>query len=381
MLSRVPTNAIPAREGTVSANADDAATLEPVSLSGFEGTRDEWSPLAERAGNLFSTWEWASTWWSHFGRGDLQLTGCRRRDGSLAGILPLYLSSSGPLRVVRLVGHGPADQLGPICALAERERVADALRRTLSGHLPRWDIFLGERLPCPERWDDLLAAGPVRRESSPTLSTADMSWEDFLASRSANFRQQVRRRERRLIRDHSIRFRLSDDPSCLDRDLDSLFRLHTARWSAQDSGSFAEDHSAFHRSFAKLALERGWLRLWLAEADGRAVAAWYGFRFANADWYYQAGRDPAWDQTSVGAVLFALTVREAMRDGMQEYKLLLGDEPYKARFTQEDPGVETVALAGGAVGRWALTGARYLRRFPASRRLLSRASRSQGLVD
>jgi len=35
----------------------------------LDSLRDEWRVLAERSGNLFATWEWASTWWSHFGRG------------------------------------------------------------------------------------------------------------------------------------------------------------------------------------------------------------------------------------------------------------------------------------------------------------------------
>ena len=56
------------------------------------------------------------------------------------------------------------------------------------------------------------------------------------------------------------------------------------------------------------ALERGWLRLWVLEADGKAVAAWYGFRFAQIDWYYQSGRDPDWERQSVGFVLLAHTI-------------------------------------------------------------------------
>ena len=41
----------------------------------------------------------------------------------------------------------------------------------------------------------------------------------------------------------------------------------------------------------------------------------------------------------------AHTVRVAIADGVEEYRLLRGDEPYKARFATDDPGLETIAAA------------------------------------
>ena len=41
----------------------------------------------------------------------------------------------------------------------------------------------------------------------------------------------------------------------------------------------------------------------MMQADGRAAAAWYGWRLGEADWYYQAGRAPELDDAHVGFVL------------------------------------------------------------------------------
>jgi hypothetical protein len=82
--------------------------------------------------------------------------------------------------------------------------------------------------------------------------------------------------------------------------LDTLMRLHAARWGA---GAFEGTAGAFHRDFAHRALDAGWLRLWLMEVDGRPVAAWYGFRFGGVDAFYQSGRDQSWDRYSVGSQL------------------------------------------------------------------------------
>jgi CelD/BcsL family acetyltransferase involved in cellulose biosynthesis len=54
-------------------------------------------------------------------------------------------------------------------------------------------------------------------------------------------------------------------------------------------------------------------------------------------------------------VLVAHTLREAIADGMSEYRFLRGDERYKDRFATRDPGVETVTLAGSHSGRAALS--------------------------
>src|SRR5439155_17070455 len=114
---------------------------------------------------------------------------------------------------------------------------------------------------------------------------------------------------------------------------------------------------SFHREFAQVALDRGWLRLWILELDGRPAAAWYGFRFGGVETYYQSGRDPAADRLAVGFVLLVQTIRAALKDGIREYRFGRGAESYKYRFASEDPGLETVAVATRPLGRAAIRAA------------------------
>jgi CelD/BcsL family acetyltransferase involved in cellulose biosynthesis len=325
--------------GAVRLRLETTRSLEPL--------RSDWMRLAEATSNVFSTWEWASTWWRHFGSGRLPLiVACRTTDGRLTAILPLYAWASSPLRIVRLIGHGPADELGPLCAPHDRALAANGLKQALS-ELDA-DVLLGEQLAGGPEWDQWLSGHLVRREASPSLATRGRRWDDYLDSRSANFRQQIRARERRLARRHRLCFRLTREPERLQRDLDVLFDLHRARWRAAPTAFVNE---AFHREFAARALERGWLRLWILELDGAPAGAWYGFRFAGIECFYQSGRDPRWESDSVGLVLLAHTVRTAFEDGAREYRFLRGDEPYKYRFAEADTGVDTVAVGNGRLGR------------------------------
>jgi CelD/BcsL family acetyltransferase involved in cellulose biosynthesis len=330
-----------------------SAPLRLESLETLDTPDDEWVELAKQSGSVFATQEWISIWWRHFGRGrPLFVTACRAREGRLVAILPLYLWTDHPLRVVRFLGHGAGDELGPICAPSDRSAAASALRESLANAPWRWDVFLGEHLPADARWNAILGGRLLRRHGSPVLRFRASSWDAFLGSLSSNHRQQLRRRERRLSREHDVQYRLATDPGSLQDDLDTLFTLHTARWDG--TTAFAGPREAFHREFAARALDRGWLRLWFLELDGRAVAAWYGLRFGGAECYYQAGRDPAWEHDSVGSVLLAHSIRASLEDAVDEYRFLRGDDQFKYRFATEDPGLETIGVARSLVGRAAL---------------------------
>jgi CelD/BcsL family acetyltransferase involved in cellulose biosynthesis len=334
-------------------------------LSDFESAPSEWDGLAERSGNVFATWDWLSLWWRHFGVDRPVLAKTYAPSGRLVAILPLYLWRRRPLHVVRLLGHGVGDELGPICAPSDRADAAKALHRVLDELPWRWDVLLAEYLPGTG-WDGLVNGQVMRRHASPVLRLHGEDWAGFLAQRSRNFREQVTRKERRLVRHYEVRFRLADDSERLQSDLDTLFRLHRARWSGATT-AFGGPHEAFQREFAACALERGWLRLWFLELDGNSVAAWYGFRFAGREFYYQSGRDPRFDDLSVGWVLLAHSIRSAVEDGVSEYRFLRGNDAYKYRFATEDPRLETLALAGTRAGRVAIgagVATRRLARFP-----------------
>lgn len=340
----------------------------------IESSREAWSALAPATRNVFSTWEWAATWWRHFGRRGRIASPVVVADGGVPlAVLPVYRRSLGPVTVVRFIGHGPADELGPVCATGDRDAALARLEAVLGSG--RESVFLGDRLSggWPEH---AVPVRPVTRAPSPVLRFRSRSWEEYLASRSRNFRQTLRRKERRIL-ELGGAFRLSDSAH-VEADLDRLFELHRERWGGRRTGFVS--HEAFHRDFARVAMVRGWLRLWLLEVDGEAAAAWLGFRYEGVESYYQAGRAGRYEQLSPGLVLLAHSVRRAQADGMGEYRFLRGDEPFKRRFTDDASSVVTVVAARGTAARAALAAALAARRAPLAWRRL-RSSRRDGERD
>ena len=316
----------------------------------------EWRRLAERAGHVFATREWLLTWWRHYGKARRQLSeshvpaairlrSCRCTSGG-SGAFPCCGSSD----TARATNSDPS---------AHHCSETGGRRRRQGGHGRRSAAALRAARRAGRRRSAFRGADrgrPLYREASPVLRFEHDSWDEFLRDRGRNFRQQVRRFPRKLSELGTVSYRLATDPERLPRDLDILFHLHRQRWG-NDATAFLLA-APFHRDFAAQALQQGWLRLWFLEIDDKPVAALYGFRFAGAESAYQSGRDPAFGQQPVGFVLLAHAVREALTDGMYEFRLLRGGAPYKERFATSDPGLETYGLPRGAPAQLMLAAAR-----------------------
>jgi CelD/BcsL family acetyltransferase involved in cellulose biosynthesis len=343
-------------------------------LERFEHASDRWDELAAQAGSIFSTVEWARAWWNHFGAGkSLVLAHVRDGAGQPVAILPLHSERHGGVRILRFLGHGVADQLGPVCHPSQIGVATTALSE-LSG---RSGLLLAERFRADTDWS-ALGGRVLYEESSPSIGIArEGGWDAYLSARSANFRGQVRRRSRRLARDLGLRYRLVDDPAQLAPALDALFALHGARWR-QLSTALTGAREAFHREFAAVALERGWLRLWVADSGGRPVAVWYGFRFAGDEYYYQSGWDPAYAQFGIGIAILEHSIREAFADGVAEYRLLRGDEAYKRRYASTDAKVQTIAVPHDLISHGVVGVASALSHARLGRRLLNRLAGATG---
>lgn len=304
-----------------------------------------WDRLAEASQNVFLTRDFAEAWWATFrprGRpmilaDDLDRPRC---------IVPLY-RTAGPVPLIRQIGHGPADALGPLCAPEDRGLTGELIRSELRQEIRRGALVLHD-VPADDGWAQRLGGTVVRATAGPAVRIETRSWPEYLASRSKNFREQVRRKRARLGRAFEVTVRVSTKET-LEEDLSTLLRLHRLRWG--EDAAFANGKEAeLARRFARLCFAADRLRLSVMELDGRPAAAQIGLRFAGVHSFWQSGRDPEFEPHSVGSVLLMDSLRAAVEDGAMEYRLLRGDEAYKQRLADLDRGTCTVAVARGALG-------------------------------
>lgn len=317
-----------------------------VRLDSLDAARDAWVDHAEEQDNVFATWEWARAWWDVYGAGrQLFVHEVLDYQGRSIGILPLYVSKRRFGGLARFIGHGPADQLGPVCRAENRQAIAMALR-DLVGAPGSPAMLLAERMRADERWEQMLDGRHIRHESFSLIDLDGLDWNGWLATKSGNFRQQARKAERRLARDYRLEYRLVTDEDEVLEALDTLIRLHDARWNGA-SAAFSPKRRDFHETFAMAAATRGWLRILVATLDGEPAAAWLGYRYGAAESSYLMGRGPQWSKHNIGSVLRMHAIREAV-DHVSEFRLLLGKETHKQRLATEDPGLDTF-LVGSAM--------------------------------
>jgi CelD/BcsL family acetyltransferase involved in cellulose biosynthesis len=343
--------------------------MEPV--DSFDAIRDSWNDLAARCGAIFGTCEYAESWWQAHGDGGrlLILADQPSREASRV-VLPLYMTSIGSLRVLRFLGHGPADQLGPVCDPGARKEAAAAVREVVGRLCGMRGLLIADRLAGDENWQSMLGAELLRHERSPVLRSGGLGWEEWLKTKSATMRRRVRRGPAKLAREHhDLRFRLVTGGDGLDADLQTLFDLHVARWGTASQSSMYAGRS-MHEAFAHRAAGRGWLRLHILEVDGRAAAAILSYRVGGVEWMVHAGRDPWWESYGVGRILIFEVVRDALDAGVREVRLGRGEQQFKEWIASTDPGVQTLVAGRGPLPRALKASFAAARRAPASARRL-----------
>jgi CelD/BcsL family acetyltransferase involved in cellulose biosynthesis len=307
-----------------------------------EATATAWRRLAEIRENPFLTPEWFRAWLGTFA-GEEPFALVWRRDGEVRGVLPLVRVRSRGVKVLRFAGARRGDWFTPACRREDEAKMAAACAGLLKERRREWGLLAFDRIDRESAWPQALwaegveaAVAPARERRADTLpfiAFEEGGYESYLAARSRNFRSQLGRRRRKLEKEHGLSFRMTAGAGELDADFDVFLRLHDERWDDRGgSSSGAAEVREFQRAFAAAALEQGWLRLWIAEADGAPQAAWYGWRLGDRYCYSLSGLAKEYEDFALGTVLLAHTIEQAAAEGATVYDLMWGDEGYKKRF-------------------------------------------------
>jgi len=319
-------------------------------------------PEAWDAASPFSGWAWHRAWADSAPAAEVAASEAfvlNGADGAPQAILPVALRRMRWRRVPVTAltwatgDAGCPDHLDVVAAPgADFEPLAAALEA-----LP-WQVAIFDNVadPAPNvdaLCDALAARGHAVRKAPqwvcPRLALPD-SWETYLGSLSATRRQTVRRKERALFRDYGAT--LTDYADRVDEGWAHLMRLHEQRWDG--AGAFGDPRiESLQLAFAREMAQRQ--RLWLTTLDleGQPAAAWYGFASHDTVYFYQSGRAPQWQSSSVGLVLMGMMIRRAIERGYTWFDFLRGEDAYKRDWTATQRMTrEVVVFRAGWRGGW-----------------------------
>jgi CelD/BcsL family acetyltransferase involved in cellulose biosynthesis len=332
----------------------------------FRALQDCWSQLLQDSAaiSVFLTWEWLYTWFKHLcGDGNLLILRLSCGEDTV-GLVPLalrphILDKFLGVRAVEFLGVRKAgtDYLDMIIRRGWEEHAVAALERFAADS--RLVLRLGQiKKDCfASQWASQLEyrGWRVSRAAAsicPFISLRGHSWQSYLASLGREHRYNVQRKLRNLSKTFEVQFeQVTSGPQCQEA-LSLLIGLHNRRRKGRGgSSAFCTSHLvSFHEEFTRLALARGWLRLFVLRLDGKPAASLYGFRYGGVFYFYQSGFDPAYAKHSVGLVTMALSIKSAIEEGAEEYDLLRGDEDYKFHWTRTVRELGQVVISPPGVG-------------------------------
>lgn len=328
--------------------------------------------------SVFLTRDWTTCWWRSFGHGRqswlLRVVG---PGGSTVGLAPLYLERTRggiPLPVWRLGLIGDrqvgSEYLGLVARAGLEDDAAGTVTRELVAQDVAWDVADLVGLPDGDPAGAALerglrsAAARTRVERTPcSVIQLPDDFDAYLAGLGSKFRQSYRQRANRLHRSCDVRFYRTSSEEELRGHLETLFRLHQARWAAAGYvGSFADPRTRrFYLDTSRRLLRAGRLRFWHLEVDGVVRASQYGFVYNRVLHSLQEAYDTTFRLRGVGGlgvVLRGHVLRCSIEEGIDAYDFLAGVEDFKTRWGTSVRHVRTVRMAApGPRGRlaWAAT--------------------------
>jgi CelD/BcsL family acetyltransferase involved in cellulose biosynthesis len=331
---------------------------DPRSL---ESLRSEWDALAVACGLPLMTPGWVTSWWSHLAPPNAELRSIAVRHGEeLIGFVPLYVNPERRRRVdYRLPGIELAARLSPLAIPGREWEVAASTARLLAGSRPRPDAIALEGISVASQWPAALRSQwpglirPVVRQylvqGAPTISLRQSSYEEWLASKSANFRSQMRRLGRQFAAAGGIARICTAETA--HSDVETFMRLHAERWEGRGrSGIVAvgDRLSAMLETVARTDAACGRLRLWMLEVENEPISAQLFVAAGGEVAYVNGGWDERYARLKPAMLGILLAIEDAFARGERRMDLGGGEQSYKQRFADgNDPVAWTILMLPG----------------------------------
>jgi len=301
--------------------------------------------LSQSEHTVFSTWEWQTTWWKHFGKNKKPLVLLAQEDGETIGIAPFTYSILNVFgfhtRKISFIGAPNADYNDFILARNPAECIRKFLDYIYQSFGEEWDSIDLDDISDASTITEILGIdGNLKTVSSRVLHKClymklPDNYDQLYNRLHPKLRQNLRRNMKNLTNDHSVEIEDYSNVDKVNQGMQILFDLHQRRWESEgERGAFAEPEIRdFNLDLAQNLIPKKWLSLMSMNVDGVPAACSYGFRYNKKFYYYLHGVNPDFNRYSVGNLMMASVIKKSIADQLSEVDLLRGDEPFKYRWS------------------------------------------------
>lgn len=304
---------------------EDAARLRAIAAP--------WQALADSEDHPFADPGWFEAWWGGFGTGRELRTAALWRGDDLRAVLPLARSRGGLEALSNY--HSPL-----FCVPAADDAARAAVLSAALDNSPS-RLFL-HGVPAGNETERALRASSRSRGRMVTAEGAHVSpivdiagdLQSYLAGRGST----LRRRRRKLDRDHDARLRLDDGGTDLDGALSAGFALEAVHWKRDAGTAIVSDPATerFYRDLAAIYRARGELRLGTLAVDGVDVAWHFSLQRGLRLYMLKTGFAEGARKLAPGLLCHLMTVERCFEEGLDAYEMLGGIERYKLELSTDE---------------------------------------------
>jgi CelD/BcsL family acetyltransferase involved in cellulose biosynthesis len=311
-------------------------------LARLQELREPWDELAVATGRPFCAPGWLLPWWEEAAPPGARLHSVAVFDDDrLVALAPFHLDGDHLLPL----GFGAVTRVEPVAAPG-REREAAA---ALAPCLPRAALLRLRGIPVASPWPELLAQSwPAwlhedERMPAPATELDGVTFEEWLSGRSASFRKQLRRFQRRL-EERGARIELVEDRDALPGALRAFAALHHSRWNSRGGSGVLNPHveAAVARSAEELPGDR--FRVFLIQGPDGPVAADVVVAAGGEAGQWLGGHDDDWGDISPLLLLGVAGIEQAIRSGDRRFDLGAGWAQEKERLANTTETLRWVTL-------------------------------------
>ena len=322
-------------------------TVRVCAVDDFPALGVRWRDLEQRAaGSFFQSWTWVGCLVAERFPDPIVVEATEAGRTVALALFNRVRRWIGPA-VLHLNENGTSELDCPYVeqngVLAEAGREEDLTALCLGAVLSSYDVVLsgvGEAsLGAVRRVSGLLVIERTQRSPFVDLGRLRAAGTDYLAERSADTRQQIRRSDRFYERDGAVVVQRADTVAAAHAMLDEMAALHQAAWTARGQpGSFARPFfRRFHRDLVATGMPRGEIALLRVQSGNAPIGILYNFVYRGRMLAYQSGfaYQEAESRTRPGLSCHYQAIRLAMAQGMDIYDFLAGNDRYKRSLADE----------------------------------------------
>lgn len=313
----------------------------------FDSLEERWLDLLDNSSNnnVFYTPTWQRMWWEEFGSdSQLHLFGFNR-NGVLKGIAPLMISDGQ----ISFVGSSDVcDYMDVVVREGSEEQVYPCLVDLLMELDWQTLVFSGVTAQSAtyQRLPDLLKqqglSVEVKAEEVCPKIELPATWDEYLAGLRKKDRHELRRKMRRLENAGDASYHVVHNSEAFCDDLEEFLSLLIN--SRADKAQFmTSERKGFFYSALTTMAEKGYVKLIFLELDGVRVSSAVCFDYNNSFFLYNSGYDLDYSSLSVGLLLKAYCLKEAIEEGKDQFDFLRGAEPYKYHLGAQDEPVYRIS--------------------------------------